>query len=407
MHTFDDRFARQNRCGPPPEFPLASPLARKVHHLSGPTVRARSRTYSPEGIRPDCGAYRFTRHSHICFTLITHYELLSRSLARTHGRLLGPCFKTGRSRPFRQLSSSAAPFSLLSSGHTVSPTPFQPHTALSHTHLGVSHSLCMCWHCVSRNTARSGLAVLLSRLDGPGLVSILSPVLLTLHLQRARFYRPRRWLQGEPTLFAGPLLQAALAVSLSPGRHVDTMSQSPATCDTTRRSLLHWARSLPPGQVQALFTLFSESFSSFPHGTCSLSVSCRYSALDGVYHPPWVCIPKQTDSTARLPLLQGCTQQSGTMFPATGLSPSLAPSSKGLARTCHPPLLAALRLLHERLPDLTRSSRIVPIWGQSARLHSTTPDRPLLGLRLGFAAWALPTSLAVTTGILVSVSSSA
>ena len=33
------------------------------------------------------------------------------------------------------------------------------------------------------------------------------------------------------------------------------------------------------------FTLSSEFFSSFPHGTCSLSVSCQYLALDEVYHP--------------------------------------------------------------------------------------------------------------------------
>ena len=38
-------------------------------------------------------------------------------------------------------------------------------------------------------------------------------------------------------------------------------------------------------------TLFSKSFSSFPHGTCSLSVSCQYLALDGVYHPFWAAFP--------------------------------------------------------------------------------------------------------------------
>lgn len=38
-------------------------------------------------------------------------------------------------------------------------------------------------------------------------------------------------------------------------------------------------------------TLFSKFFSSFPHGTCSLSVSRRYLALDGVYHPFWAAIP--------------------------------------------------------------------------------------------------------------------
>ena len=32
------------------------------------------------------------------------------------------------------------------------------------------------------------------------------------------------------------------------------------------------------------FILFPKCFSSFPHGTCSLSVSRQYLALDGIYH---------------------------------------------------------------------------------------------------------------------------
>ena len=32
-------------------------------------------------------------------------------------------------------------------------------------------------------------------------------------------------------------------------------------------------------------TLFSKFFASFPHGTCTLSVSHQYLALDGIYHP--------------------------------------------------------------------------------------------------------------------------
>ena len=45
-------------------------------------------------------------------------------------------------------------------------------------------------------------------------------------------------------------------------------------------------------------TLFSKCFSSFPHGTCSLSVSCQYLALDEIYHPKVLgCIPKQPDSS--------------------------------------------------------------------------------------------------------------
>src|SRR5690349_9158132 len=44
-------------------------------------------------------------------------------------------------------------------------------------------------------------------------------------------------------------------------------------------------------------TLFSKFFSSFPHGTCSLSVSRQYLALDEIYHPIRVGIP--TNSTLR------------------------------------------------------------------------------------------------------------
>ena len=37
IRKFEDRFARQNPCEPPPEFLLASPYSRIVQHLSGPT----------------------------------------------------------------------------------------------------------------------------------------------------------------------------------------------------------------------------------------------------------------------------------------------------------------------------------------------------------------------------------
>ncbi|CAN7092776.1 unnamed protein product, partial [Brassica rapa subsp. narinosa] len=40
----DERFARQYRCGPPPEFPLALPRSGIVHHLSGPDRHAHPRT---------------------------------------------------------------------------------------------------------------------------------------------------------------------------------------------------------------------------------------------------------------------------------------------------------------------------------------------------------------------------
>ena len=68
-------------------------------------------------------------------------------------------------------------------------------------------------------------------------------------------------------------------------------------------------------------TLFSKFFASFPHGTCTLSVSHQYLALDGIYHPLWAAIPN--NSTLRH-LVQKARR--------TGVSPSMLPCSKGLSR---------------------------------------------------------------------------
>ena len=50
---------------------------------------------------------------------------------------------------------------------------------------------------------------------------------------------------------------------------------------------------------QAHITLFSKYFASFPHGTCSLSDSRRYLALDEIYHPINVPIPGNATLRAR------------------------------------------------------------------------------------------------------------
>ena len=76
----------------------------------------------------------------------------------------------------------------------------------------------------------------------------------------------------------------------------------------------------PPDGFTYCLTLFSKCFSSFPHGTCSLSVSCQYLALDGVYHPFWAAIPN--NPTLRAQILPP------TMPPRTGLSPSPARLSR-------------------------------------------------------------------------------
>ena len=107
MLKFGDRFARQNRGGPPPEFPLASSYSSIVHHLSGPNscapTQISGRPRTPSGSVDAAHASRRARiHRHFhCAARVCH------SRTRTHVRLLGPCFKTGRLTAFRQPSSGA------------------------------------------------------------------------------------------------------------------------------------------------------------------------------------------------------------------------------------------------------------------------------------------------------------
>ena len=109
-------------------------------------------------------------------------------------------------------------------------------------------------------------------------------------------------------------------------------------------------------------TLFSKFFSSFPHGTCSLSVSYRYLALDGIYHPLRAAIPN--NSTRREPDVH---------------------SWHGYERGYHPPRRSFPR-------DFTRYTRYLGLFRLQFRR---------------FSVWASPASLAVTKGILVSFFSSA
>jgi len=61
-------------------------------------------------------------------------------------------------------------------------------------------------------------------------------------------------------------------------------------------------QSLPFQQLQGLLTLFSESFSSFPCGTCLLSVSHRVFSLRWSIPPNSGCTLKQPDSKTADPL---------------------------------------------------------------------------------------------------------
>ena len=97
MPKFDDRFARQNRFGPPSGFPLTSTYSRMVHHLSGPNIYAPTQTFHQRiMVGRWCPSCEVPTHYFHCAPWVCHPN------TRTYVRLLGPCFKTGQLRPFRQ-----------------------------------------------------------------------------------------------------------------------------------------------------------------------------------------------------------------------------------------------------------------------------------------------------------------
>ena len=96
----------------------------------------------------------------------------------------------------------------------------------------------------------------------------------------------------------------------------------------------NWFCSLPFQQFQALLTLFSKSFSPFPHGTCLLSVSSLYLALDEIYHP--LCAPVPRNVTLRkqaghkgLLMTHGIITLHDTLFQETYISTSVSYASRG------------------------------------------------------------------------------
>ena len=127
----------------------------------------------------------------------------------------------------------------------------------------------------------------------------------------------RRWrLHGR---FKGPGL----------GRHRDPHRSTPRADRWTGRNRSTSDRGASPAPIHFLpdnfkhsLTLFSKSFSSFPRGTCLLSVSRPYLALDRIYRLIGAAFPNNRTRRQRLVVRQGPAM--------TGLSPSPAPLSRGL-----------------------------------------------------------------------------
>ena len=104
----------------------------------------------------------------------------------------------------------------------------------------------------------------------------------------------------------------------------------------------NWFYSLPFQRLQALLTLFSKSFSPFPHGTFMLSVSSPYLALDEIYHP-FALQSQGTRLVGRRPYMTVSQAR-------TGLSPFLARFSKRLSPA--PPLVQPLKTtIQGQVPD--------------------------------------------------------
>ena len=252
----DERFARQYRCGPPPEFPLASPRSGIVHHLSGPDRHAHTRT------------------------------LLRRS------RSVGGAPHEGD--PANQLPCALRVYSPVDS-HTCQ----TPWSVFQDGPNGVPAGRCQ---------EHAGAE---ARRDG----ARCQPRSAQRHLHRH-------------------------INSLGFGRRTNPHR---STSRADRRTDLHRSTSdrdaspapirFPPDNFKHSLTLFSKSFSSFPRGTCLLSVSRQYLALDGIYRPIGAAFPNNPTRRQRLVVRQG----PGT----TGLSPSPAPPSRGLGPG--PPLRTLLQ----------------------------------------------------------------
>ena len=123
----------------------------------------------------------------------------------------------------------------------------------------------------------------------------------------------------------------------------------------------------PVNSFKYFLTLFSKFFSSFPHGTCSLSVSRQYLALEELYLPFRAALP--SNSTLWTHIVRGW-----------------------------------LRIIYGVLTLYDTLFQRIYIRADSDR--TSLGYNATSGYTSRFPYWALPASLAVTRGILVSFFSS-
>ncbi len=128
-----------------------------------------------------------------------------------------------------------------------------------------------------------------------------------IHSPQANYHVPGVFLKLKPTL-----THKVRCTSRSKPAATLALKQQAITLAHHNLTKTHWFHSLPFQQFQALLTLFSKSFSPFPHGTCLLSVSNQYLALDEIYHP--ICAPIPRNVTLRTHTVHGGLQMTdGTL----------------------------------------------------------------------------------------------
>ncbi|KAI5381993.1 hypothetical protein KIW84_UN0277, partial [Lathyrus oleraceus] len=126
----------------------------------------------------------------------------------------------------------------------------------------------------------------------------------------------------------------------------------------------------PPDNFKHSLTLFSKSFSSFPRGTCSLSVSRQYLALDGIYRPIGAAFPNNPTRRQRLVVRQGPS--------TTGLSPSPAPPSRGLGPG--PPLRTLLQTTIRTPRAIDSHGGLIPVRSPLLRESLLVSFPPLIDM---------------------------
>ena len=180
---------------------------------------------------------------------------------RAYVRLLGPCFKTGRLKPFRQHHKRRYGW----------PPPLAP--ALSrHIPCGSNKTLQTPWQEPPSQRQRCVTSVqLMSQIPGLTLLAQLP----------SKHPYPTSQTDADPLTTqvhpqTAPTMNLPGLRSEKPTGHGPQIDCIASTADFNR---FHF------NGFTCYLTLFSKCFSSFPRGTCSLSVSCLYLALDEIYHP--------------------------------------------------------------------------------------------------------------------------